>query len=106
MSERLRERIARLVALAPAESSEIGWRNTLIDAIMDDVEPMPGTVGPVYRWQNDVLEVQTFTGGWTRESLYPSAGNLDVLRHALDLCDRPTRTEAVPVDPDDPWGEG
>jgi hypothetical protein len=67
-------------------------------------EPVPGTEWPKFRWMGGQLEVRHSISEWISCSV--AASDHTLMRHALDLHDRPTRTETVPVDPDDPWGEG
>lgn len=68
-------------------------------------EPLPnGDREPPFRVKGGTLEWCVSPGRWiTYGSI--SAGDFALMRHALDLHDNPTRTEVVPVDEGNPWGD-
>lgn len=69
-------------------------------------EPVPGTRSPFYRWHNGRLEFLAGRAWGSSSSVTRNDdGHVPLMRHALDLHDNPYRTEQVPADERDPWGE-
>jgi hypothetical protein len=66
-------------------------------------EPVPGTNRPIYRWHDGRLE--SSGDGVCYGPAPVGCRDAALMRHALDLHDRPTRTEEIPADESDPWGE-
>lgn len=71
-------------------------------------EPAPGSISPLYRVRDGVAELLVT---WSAVSGWVPLGDLSgqrfgTMRHLLDLHANPYRTEDVPGDEGDPWGEG
>lgn len=67
-------------------------------------EPVPGTDYPALCVTGGVLCSVNPNGTRTPRQIAPS--DFTTMRHALDLYNCPTRTETVPVDESNPWGDG
>jgi hypothetical protein len=72
-------------------------------------EPVPGTDNPLYRFSNGMIEVAVRNPNGSQapwERCCTCEVGSQKLMHWADLHDNPTRKETVPVDENDPWGEG
>jgi len=74
-------------------------------------EPVPGQYDRIYRVRGGRLECRGVELGaewsgieWHAVPVQPV--DFQLMRHAIDLHDNPYRTEEVPADESDPWGEG
>jgi hypothetical protein len=73
-------------------------------------EPVPGSGegAPVYRWNRSFGggRLESSRGaGYMWDSRDLRSHEVGVMRHALDLHNEPYRTEEVPADESNPWGD-